>query len=199
MIHAKTFVALAVVGLSGCASPPKRPPEPDPAKPERCPEPSDTAAIKPSEKAFELGKPPLPDGLACLRWPMPDNRRVSSEFRDPDHTFTPGLHSGTDMPAPVGTSVLAPAAGTVVWTRPVEPCRDAAVGVRFGEGWVYSAHHLSRVDVEVGERIVVGRRLGLSGGAVDAPGSGPWTTGPHLHFSLQFKEAYVDAGKYFCP
>lgn len=118
---------------------------------------------------------------------------------DPDHTFTPGKHDGTDFPAPIDTSVLAPAAGEVAWTREVAPCQDAAVAVSFGEGWTYEVHHLSRVDVVKGEKIVLGRRLGLTGGAIDAPGSGPWTTGPHLHFMLVREGAYVDAAKYFCP
>ncbi|GEM_PF-3141113 len=199
MRHANPFIALAVIGLTACASPAKRRSPPEPSGPERCPKPEPAASTVAEARTFELGKPPLPEGVSCLRWPMPDFRKVSSEFRDPDHAFTPGKHAGTDMPAPVGTAVLAPAAGTVVRTLPVEPCRDAAVVVRFDEGWTYAAHHLSRVDVREGEKVVAGQRLGLSGGAVDAPGSGPWTTGPHLHFSLQRREAYVDAERYFCP
>lgn len=197
MRHARLFVLLAVLGQVACGSSESRLPRPVQAAIAACP--VSDAKARGAARTFDLGKPPLPDGLECLRWPMPGFRRVSSEFRDPDHAFTPGEHAGTDMPAPVGTDVLAPAGGTVVATRPAEACKDAAVFVRFGEGWTYAAHHLSRVDVREGEVIVPGRRLGLSGGAVGAPGSGPWTTGPHLHFSLMREGAYVDAEKYFCP
>ncbi|HJV32492.1 MAG TPA: M23 family metallopeptidase [Patescibacteria group bacterium] len=194
MILARKFVLLAVIGQAACGASSK----PVAPKPSICPKPEAKEGAA-EEKKFELGKPPLPSGLVCLRWPMPDFRRVSSGFMDPKHTFTPGKHDGTDMPAPVGTSVLAAAAGEVLWTREVAPCQDAAVAVDIGEGWSLEVHHLSRVDVGKGEKIVPGRRLGLSGGAVDAPGSGPWTTGPHLHFMLVHEGAYVDAAKYLCP
>jgi len=184
---------LAVVGQSACGFRPL----PAAPKPIACPQPA--ASGTKVEKVFELGKPALPYGLTCVRRPLIDFRRVSSPFMDPDHTFTPGKHDGTDFPAPIDTSVLAPAAGEVAWTREVAPCQDAAVAVSFGEGWTYEVHHLSRVDVVKGEKIVLGRRLGLTGGAIDAPGSGPWTTGPHLHFMLVREGAYVDAAKYFCP
>lgn len=194
MIDARMFVLLAFIGQSACGASPK----PVPPKVPACPKPEAKEGAA-QEKRFELGKPDLPRGLACLRWPMGGFRRVSSRFMDPKHTFTPGRHDGTDMPAPVGTSVLSPADGEVVWTRDVAECQDAAVAVSFGDGWVLEVHHLSRVDVGKGEKIVSGRRLGLSGGAVDAPGSGPWTTGPHLHFMLVHDGAYVDAEKYLCP
>jgi len=191
MSSAKSCFVLAVFFHLACGTPPKAA---MPA-PGACPKPE--AAEE--DKVFDTGKPPLPPGLDCLRWPMPDERKVSSPFMDPHHTFTPGKHDGTDFPAPVGTSVLAPAAGEVVWTRTVSKCDDAAVAVRFGDGWVYQVHHLSRVDVAPGEKIVPGRRLGLSGGEVDAPGSGPWTTGPHLHFMLVHDAAFVNAERYLCP
>lgn len=195
MRHARMFILLAVIGQSGCGSSQK----PIVSKEtDVCPK-SEAKKGAGTEKKFDLGKPALPTGLVCLRWPMSGFRRVSSGFMDPKHGFTPGKHDGTDMPAPVGTSVLASAAGEVVWTRDVAPCQDAAVAVRFGEGWVFEVHHLSRVDVVKGEKIMLGRRLGLSGGAVGAPGSGPWTTGPHLHLMIVHDGAYVDAEKYLCP
>lgn len=197
MRHAMSFVLLAAFGQSSCGGSAKVPIVGPPAA--KAPECPSAAKGQAREAEFDLGKPALPDGLRCLRRPMRAHTRVSSEFMDPDHAFTPGRHSGTDMPAPVGTDVLAPAGGIVRWVREVAACQDAAVGVAFGDEWAFSVHHLSRVDVRIGERVVAGQRLGLSGGEVDAPGSGPWTTGPHLHFSMAYRGAYVDAEKYFCP
>jgi len=193
---ARMYVLLAAIGQTMCAasSPPQ--PKAPPAVP-GCPK-LETNGTAP-EKKFERGRPDLPEGLTCLRWPMPAYRKISSEFMDPDHPFTPGKHDAIDMPAPVGTDVLAAAAGEVAMTREVEACNDAAVRVDLGEGWAYEVHHLSRVDVAKGETIVPGRRLGLSGGEIGAPGSGPWTTGPHLHLMLMHEGAYVDPAKYLCP
>jgi murein DD-endopeptidase MepM/ murein hydrolase activator NlpD len=199
MITARMYVLLAVVGQSACGTQPK----PNVPEPATCPKPDKAAAAAAArDKVFDTGKPPLPPGLRCLRWPMGSFREASSPFMDPrydDGPLPPSRHDGTDLPAPIDTDVLAPAGGKVTWTRAVAPCEDAAVTIRFGEGWDYSVHHLSRVDVREGETVVPGQRLGKSGGAVDAPGSGPWTTGPHLHFMLIHEDAYVDAEKYFCP
>lgn len=156
------------------------------------------AGVGPDAK-FDDGRPALPDGIACLSWPMGSYKTISSAFRDFEHPFVPGKHSGTDIPAPDGVPVLALSSGVVTWTRPVTRCGDATVGVRFGEDWGYEFHHLSRVDVEKGQAVVRGQRLGLSGGKVGAPGSGQWTTGAHLHLSMIHEKSYVNAIKYLCP
>jgi len=200
MRTARMYLLLAVVGQSACGRTQLKPNAPEPGA---CPLPDKAAASTAAlDKTFDTGKPPLPPGLDCLRRPMGSYRKVSSPFMDVrygDGPLPASRHDGTDLPAPVGTDVLAPAAGTVTWTRAVAPCEDAAVKVSFGEGWTYATHHLSRVDVREGEVVVAGQRLGKSGGAVGAPGSGPWTTGPHLHFSLTHQDDFVDAEKYFCP
>jgi murein DD-endopeptidase MepM/ murein hydrolase activator NlpD len=151
------------------------------------------------ETKFDDGRPGLPEGIACLAWPIGAYRTISSSFRDPDHPFVPGKHSGTDIASPVGIPVTASAGGVVDWIRAVAHCQDATVGVRFGADWVYEAHHLSRVDVTRGQVVVVGQRLGLSGGRVGDPGSGQWTTGPHLHFGMLHEGTYVNASNYLCP
>lgn len=195
MPSARIIALLAIFVQSACGSPR---PSVTAATPRKCLAPPKTG--KETESKLDDGKPALPDGIACLAWPMGDFRTVTSTFRDPHHPFVPGRHNATDIQAPVGTSVLAPAAGVVVWTREVADCQDAGVAVLFGEeDWVYEVHHLSRVDVVKGEKVVFGERLGLSGGAIDAPGSGPWTTGPHLHFSTSHAGAYVDSARYLCP
>lgn len=188
MRTARMFVLLAAIGQITCISsarvkdPPKDPPADDGAKPK-----------------FHDGLPDLPDDLECLRHPMDKHRKISSKYRDPKHPFVPGNHSGIDFPAPVGTVVMAAAGGKVSALEPVAPGKDAYVSVRFAEGWTFSVHHLSAIVVEKGQDVVRGQRLGLSGGAVGADGSGPWTTGPHLHFSVAYEGAFVNASSYLCP
>jgi murein DD-endopeptidase MepM/ murein hydrolase activator NlpD len=48
--------------------------------------------------------------------------------------------------------------------------------------------HLSRIDVQVGQRVTTGDRLGLSG----ATGR---VTGPHLHWAVRWQDAYLDPAK----
>ncbi len=101
-------------------------------------------------------------------------------------------HGGYDWLTPTGTPLLAAAAGEVVHAGPLSPLdcpplrrtvtdqlavevlHDAVQGERFST--VYS--HLSRLDVQVGDRVSAGQQLGLSGntGCSEAP---------HLHFAVR--------------
>jgi murein DD-endopeptidase MepM/ murein hydrolase activator NlpD len=45
--------------------------------------------------------------------------------------------------------------------------------------------HLSKIEVKVGQRVVLGQRIGLSG----ATGR---VTGPHLHFGVRWQDMYID-------
>lgn len=90
------------------------------------------------------------------------------------------MHRGIDVPLPVGTPIRAVTNGKIV--------RVDVDGVGRGERNGNAVHlsngvatfhylHLSRVDVEVGQRVRVGERLGLTGNT----GS---STGPHLHYAI---------------
>lgn len=154
-----------------------------------------------AEKASTLfhpgARPALPDGVPCLGKPLAARRLlVSRGFRDPRH-FRPKTHTGTDLPAAPGTPVLAVAAGKVIFAR--ASARDTnIVTVDIGGGWTVSSAHLSEIRVREGETVAAGQILGLSGGAVGAPGSGPCTTGPHLHLSAAFEGRYLDLEPFLC-
>jgi murein DD-endopeptidase MepM/ murein hydrolase activator NlpD len=181
MRTARKLVLLAALGQSACASSVQV--KDPPAK---------------AEVKFREDRPDLPAGTACLERPMTHYWYVSSTWRDPKHSFVPHRHFAIDFPAPVGTPVLAAAPGKVARIGAVEPGKDAFVSVRFADGWTFAAHHLSRVDVTEGQEVALGETLGLSGGKVDAAGSGPYTTGPHLHFSVAYEGVFVNPLKYFC-
>lgn len=99
------------------------------------------------------------------------------------------LHMGIDVPLPQGTPVHAfrlAVVGRVVQPSASDLSRTASVELidatlpplaMTRSRWV----HLSRVDVERGQTVSRGTQIGLSGGAPGKPGSGPSTTGPHLH------------------
>jgi murein DD-endopeptidase MepM/ murein hydrolase activator NlpD len=48
--------------------------------------------------------------------------------------------------------------------------------------------HLSRIDVKEGQNLAAGELLGLSG----ATGR---VTGPHLHWAVRWRDAYLDPAK----
>ena len=98
----------------------------------------------------------------------------------------PGLpydgHDGWDYALDAGVPVLAAADGLVLWSGASnDGCRTPALGVILdhGNGYQTLYWHLSRVDVQPGQRVSRGETLGLAGetGCAD---------GPHLHFGVHF-------------
>ncbi len=86
-------------------------------------------------------------------------------------------HTGVDFAGSVGTPILAPAPGTVVFNDLLE-LRGNTVILDHGQG-VFSAYfHLSETFVAVGDQIAAGQTIA-------AGGSTGLSTGPHLHWDLR--------------
>jgi murein DD-endopeptidase MepM/ murein hydrolase activator NlpD len=125
------------------------------------------------------------------RWTSPvKDVRITSRFNP--RRFHPILkrirpHNGTDFAAPIGTPVMAAAAGTVSYVGRAGPNGnlikiDHAGGIETG----YS--HLSRFakGLRVGTKVTQRQIIGLSG-------STGRSTGPHLHFSAKRNGRFIDA------
>ncbi len=95
-------------------------------------------------------------------------------------------HNGVDIAAPSGTPIVAPADGVVVLAGPPQFSLEGnLVIIDHGMG-VNSAYlHLSRVDVRPGDRV----RRGQCIGAVGTTGR---STGPHLHWGLNWLDQRLD-------
>jgi murein DD-endopeptidase MepM/ murein hydrolase activator NlpD len=109
-------------------------------------------------------------------------------------------HSGFDWQLPMGTPVLAAAAGkvnfattetpfscpllggAVVAAQVVNIVHQAPTGELFATEYV----HLSRIDVQKGDSVTAGEQVGLSG-------STGCSTGPHLHFQVA-REQFTRSG-----
>jgi murein DD-endopeptidase MepM/ murein hydrolase activator NlpD len=131
---------------------------------------------------------------AFLRSPLKFGAPVTSHFSKA--RFHPILktvrpHMGTDYGAPVGTPVQAIGSGRVLFA-----------GLRGGEGnMVHIAHsngyetmylHLSRMYVRAGERVEIGKTIGLVG-------STGLSTGPHLDFRILQRGQYKNFEKLGLP
>ena len=97
------------------------------------------------------------------------------------------VHKGMDFRAATGTPVHAANSGVVVLAAPLYYEGNCVV-IDHGLGLFTISMHLSRIDVQEGERVVKGQRLGLSG----ATGR---VTGPHLHWAVRWQGAYLDPAK----
>jgi murein DD-endopeptidase MepM/ murein hydrolase activator NlpD len=95
------------------------------------------------------------------------------------------FHGGTDFRAEIGAPVSAPTGGTVILAEPLV-VRGNAVMIDHGWGVVSGYWHLSRIDVEVGQSVSKGERIG-------AVGNTGLSTGPHLHWELWVNGVSVNA------
>ena len=94
-------------------------------------------------------------------------------------------HMGMDIAAPTGTPVKAPAPGVVTFADGGLYLTGGTVLLDHGHGLSSSFLHLSAVDVEVGQRVEQGQRIG----AVGATGR---ASGPHLHWGLNWFDVRLD-------
>lgn len=101
------------------------------------------------------------------------------------------IHYGYDIAIPVGTPIVAPAAGIVTLGDPDLYYEGGTVFLDHGEGLVSIFMHMSDVQVEAGQSVELGEQIGLSGNTGR-------TTGPHLHWAVKWRNpASEDRGKDF--
>ncbi len=122
-----------------------------------------------------------------LNWPVSGYHTVSSPYGMRTHPVTgkPAMHYGIDIPAPEGTSILAPAdgqihslnwSGAVGWTMEVDHGKNEQ-----GNRIITRYCHLYEEVAQLGQKVIAGDVIAKVGN------TGYLTTGAHLHF-----EVYVD-------
>lgn len=94
------------------------------------------------------------------------------------------FHSGVDIPARAGASVLAVRAGRVVFAGRVGGYGNLVV-LDHGSGVRSHYGHLERALVTAGERVGTGSLIGLVGSTGRA-------TGPHLHYEVRIGGSAID-------
>jgi len=140
----------------------------------------------------------LPSGTPIagltLSWPMA-GAHVTQLFGPSDLLLEPPLgpyphfHTGVDIAAPFGTTVMAAADGVVVAVGHSRVGYGNYVIVAHGGGIMTLYAHLLETNVEIGNKVVRGQRVGLEG-------STGWSTGPHVHFELRVNDGVVDPMPY---
>ncbi|MEU7075048.1 M23 family metallopeptidase [Streptomyces narbonensis] len=99
-------------------------------------------------------------------------------------------HSGQDFAVPVGTPVKAAGMGTVVKAGPNGggdgPAYGNAIVVKHANGTYSQYAHLSKIKVNVGQKVAAGQQIALSGNTGNS-------SGPHLHFEIRTTPNYGSA------
>jgi len=134
-----------------------------------------------------VGKPIA--GLS-LSWPMA-GARVTQRFGPTDFLLEPPLgqyphfHTGVDIAAPFGTTVMAAADGVAVAVGHTRVGYGNYVIIAHGGGIMTLYAHLLETNVDVGNKVVRGQRIGLEG-------SSGWSNGAHVHFELRVNDSVID-------
>ncbi len=94
-------------------------------------------------------------------------------------------HYGVDLAAPTGTPIVAPADGVITLADSDLYFEGAMIVIDHGQGFLSKYLHVSRIDVEVGQSVHRGERIG-------AVGSRGRSTGPHLCWRLKWRDRNLD-------
>ena len=132
-------------------------------------------------------------GPAEFDWPVSPSRGVSAFFHDPDYPFRYIFeHPAIDIRAGQGTQIKAPSAGYVARVKFDGSSKYSYIMLVHNSGFSTVYGHISSPLVQEEQLVTKGQVIALSGGLPGTPGSGPLTTGPHLHFEVRLDGIPVD-------
>ncbi len=124
--------------------------------------------------------------LKDIAFPLAYKSSISSGFGMRSDPFTGDYqnHSGIDLPAQFGSSILAASHGRVSFTGYL-PRYGNLVEIDHGQGYVTRYGHAERILVNVGDLVMASQIIGTVG-------TTGRTTGPHLHFEVSHHRAMMD-------
>jgi murein DD-endopeptidase MepM/ murein hydrolase activator NlpD len=124
-------------------------------------------------------------------WPVRNGEgRITSRFGYRKDPFTRDLrlHEGTDVAAPLNSSVVATGAGVVVFAG-YDQWLGYCVRIDHGGGIETVYGHLNKTMVSIGDHVRRTQEIGKLG-------STGRSTGPHVHYEVRINGRSTDAEKY---
>lgn len=98
------------------------------------------------------------------------------------------MHEGVDMLANIGTPIYAPADGIVKYAG-VNGSYGKFIVIDHLKGFLTRYGHLSKINVEIGQKVRRGEKIG-------EVGSTGLSTGPHLHYEVVYKGKHLDPAQF---
>ncbi len=125
------------------------------------------------------------DSEHLLYWPT-DGTNITSDFgnRDAPVAGASTNHKGVDIGVGVGTNVYACEAGTVINANNSDSAGNW-IEIDHGNGYTSKYMHNSELKVSVGDVVEKGQLIALSGNTGNS-------SGPHLHFQIEYNEEPLD-------
>ena len=130
-------------------------------------------------------------GSGSFIWPCPSCTYITSRFGPRTHPITGAYknHTGLDIGAGYGASILAADGGTVILAE-VNGGYGNCVMIDHGNGYVTLYGHMSSYAVSEGQSVSQGDTVGYVG-------STGMSTGPHLHFEVRSGGNRIDPEQFF--
>lgn len=124
------------------------------------------------------------------RYPLPYRVPITDPYgwRTNPITGKRSFHTGTDLAAGAGTSILATRSGTVT-TAAYSDVWGYYVTINHGDGYSSLYAHMTRYTVSAGQSVSQGQTIGYVG-------STGWSTGAHLHFTIYYNGNTVNPMNY---
>ena len=150
-----------------------------------------TDEIKRLQQQYDLEHSAKTVGGVTFRWPT-YSHYITSEFGYRIHPVygTEKFHSGIDIGAGYGDTIMASASGTVIYvTEPYEGCNKGGTGygnyciIDHGNGYTTLYGHARDIYVYEGQYVNAGQSIG-------EVGSTGTSTGSHLHFEIRLWGEY---------
>ncbi len=123
-------------------------------------------------------------------WPCPSTTYITDEFGWRTHPIFGDrrFHSGIDIGAGYGASIVSAYSGTVV-SAGYSSSMGNYVMIDHGDDLYTIYMHCSKLQVSTGQNVSKGQQIGLVGSTGNS-------TGPHLHFGVRLNGAYVSPWNY---
>ncbi len=134
-------------------------------------------------RKLQSGSSGVQQGTGTYTWPTPSCKKITSNYGMRFHPIlnTRKLHTGVDIGASMGSTIVAADSGTVIYTGWMTGYGQVTVidhGLVNGKGMSTLYAHQSAFLVSKGSKVTKGQAIGKVG-------TTGWSTGPHLHFEVR--------------